>query len=192
MIVCVKPAVSIFGLGFRILDNNRDSITHLLNGVEYQIPLNELKLGMENTPIFPELLVMENLSGQEWSVDCAGQNGTLLCAIQRQKLAAGLGQVIDNNEEIQGMVERLTKHFALNGIFNIQFKKGKNGPRLLEINARPSGGFGMACLAGVNLAEVALKGLLNQPIAVPPIQYGTRVAELNNPVVLKTLSVNNL
>ncbi|HMT92038.1 ATP-grasp domain-containing protein [uncultured Thiothrix sp.] len=186
--LCVKPAVSIYGLGFRILDTTQASITHLLQGIEYQIPLDELRAGMEKTPVFPELLIMENLNGHEWSVDCVGRQGQLICAIQRRKLAKGLGQVIDNDAEIQGMVERLTLHFQLNGIFNIQFKLGAQGPRLLEINARPSGGIGMACLAGVNLAELVLKSLESEVVAVPPIQYGRRVSELNAPVLLEAAS----
>ncbi len=184
--LCVKPAVSVFGLGFRILETQRDSITHLLKGVEYEIPLAELRAGMEQTPTFPELLVMEHLSGAEWSVDCAGHDGQLLCGIQRKKHPqAGYGQEIDNHPEIQGMVERLTAHYGLNGLFNIQFKARANGePRLLEINPRPAGGFGMACLAGVNLVEVFLHSLLGEAVVVPPIRYGLRVSEVNTPVIL--------
>lgn len=186
--LCVKPAVSIYGLGFRILDTHQTSITHLLKGIEYQIPLDELRAGMETTPVFPELLIMENLTGHEWSVDCVGRQGQLLCAIQRRKLATGLGQLIDNDAEIQGMVLRLTQYFQLNGIFNIQFKLGAHGPRLLEINARPSGGIGMACLAGVNLPELVLKSLESEVVELPAIQYGRRVSELNAPVVLEAAS----
>jgi hypothetical protein len=185
--LCVKPAVSVFGLGFRILDMQRDSITHLLKGVEYEIPLAELRAGMEHTPTFPELLVMEHLSGAEWSVDCAGRNGELLCGIQRKKHPqAGYGQEIDNHPDIQGMVERLTTYYGLNGLFNIQFKARADGePRLLEINPRPAGGFGMACLAGVNLAEVFLQSLTGEAVVIPPIRYGLRVAEVSTPVVLR-------
>lgn len=189
--LCIKPSVSVFGLGFRILDTKRDSITHLVKGVEYEIPLAELRAGMENTPEFPEMLVMENLSGHEWSVDCAGFKGTLLCAIQRRKLAAGQGQLIDNNTEIQGMVERLTEYYGLNGIFNIQFKLGANGPRLLEINTRPSGGFGMACLAGVNLAQLVVQKLQGKTLSTPTIQYGLRVGEMSMPVILSTTVVES-
>jgi len=184
--LCVKPAVSVFGLGFRILDTKRDSITHLIKGVEYEIPLSELRLGMFNTPNFDTMLVMENLAGHEWSVDCAGDHGKLICAVQRKKsLLMGHGQEIDNNSDIQGMVERLTTYYRLNGIFNIQFKEGKNGPRLLEINPRPSGGFGMACLAGVNLAKLALQAIKGEKVIVPSIDYGLRVTEVNLPVVLR-------
>jgi hypothetical protein len=184
--LCVKPAVSVFGLGFRVLDTQRDSITQLLKGVEYQIPLQELRQGMANTPQFDTLLVMEHLAGPEWSVDCAGRHGELLCAVQRKKsLLAGGGQTIDNNAEIQGMVNRLTTHYRLNGLFNIQFKEGVNGPRLLEINPRPSGGFGMACLSGANLAHIALQGIKGKTFQQPVIQYGLKVIEVNTPMVLQ-------
>lgn len=184
--LCVKPAESVYGLGFRILDTQRDSITQLLKGVEYQIPLAELRQGMVNTPHFDTLLVMEHLGGPEWSVDCAGRHGELLCAVQRKKaLLAGHGQSIDNHLDIQGMVERLTAHYRLNGIFNIQFKEGRHGVRLLEINPRPSGGFGMACLAGADLAMMALQAFKGVAVKQPMIRYGLKVTEVNTPVVLR-------
>jgi hypothetical protein len=183
--LCVKPAVSVFGLGFRILDRQRDSIIHLLEGIEYLIPLQELRLGMKNTPEFDTLLVMEHLDGHEWSVDCAGRQGQLLCAVQRKKpLLAGYGQTIDNHTDIQGMVTRLTAHYQLNGLFNIQFKEGQQGVRLLEINPRPSGGFGMACLSGANLAKIALQSIKGDIIQTPVIQYGLKVSEINTPVII--------
>jgi len=183
--LCVKPAVSVFGLGFRVLDTQRDSISQLLKGIEYQIPLQELRSGMNNTPEFDTLLVMEHLGGHEWSVDCAGRHGELLCAVQRKKpLLAGYGQIIDNNADIEDMVTRLTAHYQLNGLFNIQFKEGAHGVRLLEINPRPSGGFGMACLSGANLAKIALQSIRGDIIQNPVIQYGLKVTEINTPVIL--------
>jgi hypothetical protein len=183
--LCVKPAVSVYGLGFRILDRERDSISHLLKGVEYQIPLQELRDGMEHTPHFDTLLVMEHLGGPEWSVDCAARHGELLCAVQRKKSPlAGHGQLIDDNSAIAGMTERLIRHYRLNGLVNIQFKEGESGPRLLEINPRPSGGFGMACLAGANLAKIALEGFKGETPEIPPLRYGLKISEINTPVVL--------
>ena len=77
----------------------------------------------------------------------------------------------------------------MNGLFNIQFKANAAGePRLLEINPRPAGGFGMACLAGVNVAEIFLQSLSGAAVHVPPIRYGLRVSEMSTPVVLQPLS----
>ncbi len=190
--LCVKPAKSVFGLGFRVIDEQQESVTHLLSGIEYQMPLQDLRSGMAQLQTFGDLLVMEYLSGHEWSVDCAASNGQLWCAVQRKKpLQAGQGQMIDNQPEIAEMVERLTRHFALNGLFNIQFKQGKDGPRLLEINPRPSGGVGMAMLSGANLATIALQAIKKQN---PPtelnntrIVYGRYVAEINVPQILEDL-----
>ncbi|EIC29997.1 ATP-grasp domain-containing protein [Methylomicrobium album] len=183
--LCVKPAVSVYGLGFRILDRERDSIIHLLKGVEYQIPLRELRNGMQHTPHFDTLLVMEHLGGPEWSVDCAARHGELLCAVQRKKSPlAGHGQSVDNHSAIAGMTERLIRHYRLNGLVNIQYKEGESGPRLLEINPRPSGGFGMACLAGANLAKIAFEGFKGETPKIPALRYGLRISEINTPVVL--------
>ena len=83
---------------------------------------------------------------------------------------------------------RLTAHYRLNGLFNIQFKEGVNGPRLLEINPRPSGGFGMACLSGANLAHIALQSIRGRAVHPPVIRYGLRVTEINTPVILQEAS----
>jgi predicted ATP-grasp superfamily ATP-dependent carboligase len=82
------------------------------------------------------------------------------------------------------MVDRLTAHYRLNGLFNIQFKAGAHGVRLLEINPRPSGGFGMACLSGANLAQMALQAFLGQTVPIPALRYGLQVTEVNTPIVL--------
>ena len=183
--LCVKPAVSVFGLGFRILDTERDSVTQILQGSEYHVPLTELRQGMINTPHFDSLLVMEHLGGHEWSVDCVARHGELICAIQRKKsLYAGHGQLIDNDPDIHCMVERLAQHYCLNGIFNAQFKEGRNGVRLLEINPRPSGGFGMACLSGANLAVMALQAFNGETVETPTIHYYRKITEVRTPVIL--------
>ena len=183
--LCVKPAVSVYGLGFRVLDSERDSINHVLKGVEYQIPLADLRQGMKHAEPFDTLLVMEHLGGPEWSVDCAARDGELLCAVQRKKSPfAGHGQSIDNHPDIAGMTERLISHYRLNGLVNIQYKEGEAGPRLLEINPRPSGGLGMACLAGANLAKIALEGFKGGSPGIPALTYGLKVSEIKTPVVL--------
>ncbi|MBZ4202272.1 MAG: ATP-grasp domain-containing protein [Methylovulum sp.] len=184
-VLCVKPAVSVFGLGFRILDTQETSVTHIVKGTEYRLPLQELQLGLVNTPTFATLLVMEYLPGPEWSVDCVGQSGRLLCAVQRKKSPQpGYGQQIDNNDEINTMVSQLTAHYRLNGLFNIQFKASAEGPRCLEINPRPSGGVGMACLAGVNLPYLAWQAGQGEIVDIPAIQYGLKVTEEKRAVML--------
>jgi glutathione synthase/RimK-type ligase-like ATP-grasp enzyme len=187
--VAVKPAISVFGLGFREIDEQRSCLQHILKGDEYIISLEELQSAMAKQPTFGKLLVMEFLDGDEWSVDCLADKGQLWVAVQRRKAMKEKGvpsQYIDNNPDIAAMCQRLTQHLHLSGQFNIQFREGQNGIRLLEINARPSGGMAMACLSGVNLPYMALKGFINgyETLPIPQIKTGIYVGEVSTAIVI--------
>ncbi len=180
--LCIKPTVSVYGLGFSVLDEERSSAQLLLEGVPYHIGLEDLRRGFAAMETFRPMLVMEYLDGYEFSVDCVGDNGRLVCAIPRKKpLLVGQGQLIDLRDDILESTRQLTQAYGLNGVFNVQFREGRNGLGLLEINPRMSGGIAMACLAGPNLPYLALagfdRGFENLPIA--PIRVGLRVGELS-------------
>lgn len=187
--VAVKPAISVFGLGFREIDEDRSCLQHILKGDEYIISLEELQSAMAKQPTFGNLLVMEFLDGDEWSVDCLADKGQLWAAVQRRKAMKEKGvpsQYIDNNPDIAAMCQRLTQHLTLSGQFNIQFRAGQNGIRLLEINARPSGGMAMACLSGVNLPYMALKGFIDgyNTLPTPQLKTGIYVGEVSTAIVI--------
>jgi hypothetical protein len=185
--LCIKPSVSVYGLGFSIIDEERSSAQLLLAGIQYHIGLDELRRGFNAMNGFRTMLVMEYLQGHEYSVDCVGDKGHLVCAIPRKKsLIAGRGQQIDLREDILECTRHLTASYGLNGVFNVQFREGKDGLHLLEINPRMSGGIAMACLAGVNLPYLALLGFDKgfSDIAIPQIRNGIRVAEISYAVEL--------
>jgi carbamoylphosphate synthase large subunit len=179
--LCVKPSNSVFGLGFSILDEERSSAALLIAGAEYHIGLEDFRRGLAELGEFRTMLLMEYLDGHEFSVDCVGEHGRLVCAIARKKpMQAGRGQLIDMRQDIVDATAALTRTYGLNGVFNVQFREGAGALRLLEINPRMSGGIGMACVAGPNLPYIALKGFADgyDRVAVPPVRDGIRVAEL--------------
>lgn len=179
--LCVKPSVSVYGLGFSVLDEVRSSAQLLLEGVQYHIGLDDLRRGFAAMDGFRTMLVMEYLDGHEYSVDCVGDNGRLVCAIPRKKaMVVGQGQTIDMRDDILESTRQLTAAYGLNGVFNVQFREGRNGLGLLEINPRMSGGIAMACLAGPNLPYLALVGFDRgfDGLQIPPVRAGIRVAEL--------------
>ncbi|MFA7242615.1 MAG: ATP-grasp domain-containing protein [Sulfuricellaceae bacterium] len=180
--LCIKPSVSVYGLGFSVIDEKRGAAQLLLEGVPYHIGLDDLRRGFAAMDGFRTMLVMEYLDGPEYSVDCIGDNGRLVCAIPRKKaLVAGQGQTIDMRDDILEGARQLTAAYGLNGVFNIQFRESQNGLRLLEINPRMSGGIAMACLAGPNLPYLALVGFDRggfDGLQIPEIRAGMRVAEL--------------
>lgn len=179
--LCIKPSVSVYGLGFAVIDEERSSAQLLLQGVEYHIGLEDLRHGLATMGTFRPMLVMEYLDGHEFSVDCVGDNGRLVCAIARMKsLMVGQGQLIEQRNDILESTRQLTATYGLNGAFNVQFREGQTGLGLLEINARMSGGVAMACLAGPNLPYLALVGFDRgfDTVVVPPIRAGIRVGEV--------------
>lgn len=183
--LCIKPAISVYGLGFSRIDEARSSAQILLDGSQYQIGLEDLRRGFAGMGEFRTMLLMEYLDGHEYSVDCLGNEGKLLCAIPRKKpLKAGSGQLISLQQDILEATAKLTADYGLNGMFNVQFRESAGALRLLEINPRMSGGIGMACLAGPNLPYLAVRGfhLGFDQLLIPQIQAGLRVGERSQPV----------
>ena len=89
---------------------------------------------------------MQYLPGPERSVDCLAHDGELVCCVVRRKpMGIEGGQMLEDNPAIEETVRRLTRHFRLGGVFNIQFRDDAGTPYLLEINPRLSGGLHYAC-----------------------------------------------
>jgi len=183
--LCIKPSESVYGLGFSVIDEQRSCAELLLAGAQYTIGLADLRGGLAQLPQFRTMLVMEYLEGHEYSVDCVGDDGRLVCAVPRKKpLSAGVGQTITLNPEILNASADLAQAYGLNGVFNVQFRETGGVVRLLEINPRMSGGIGMACMAGPNLPYIALAGFDRgfDHIEIPAIRVGMRVAEVSSAV----------
>jgi hypothetical protein len=183
--LCIKPSESVYGLGFAVLDKKRNSAQLLLDGAAYRVGVDDFRRGLAQQESCRTMLLMEYLSGSEYSVDCVGDNGRLVCAVPRRKPeGGGQGQTIVNDPVILDATARLTRDFGLNGNFNVQFRETGGKPRLLEINARMSGGIAMACLAGPNLPYLALRGFDRgfDGLPIPAVRAGIRVGELSVPV----------
>jgi len=184
----IKPSVGVFGIGFRIIDDKRRALDHILKGIEHHVAAADLDRELKVAGTFPPLLVMEYLSGHEYSVDCLAVNGELKVAVARRKeKGIGAGQLIVDMPEIQNTCRRLTEQYGLNAIFNVQFKEDSEGRmHLLEVNARMSGGIAMACLAGPNLPYLAITEALGELDAeeISAISYGLRVGDHHHAAVL--------
>jgi len=185
-VLCMKPSVSVYGIGFRQITETKDAIDLLLDGNAYRIDLRSLREMFERAGDFKPMLLMPYLAGHEFSVDCVAHEGKLTVAVARRKSLSAGAQMIVVRENIQRACAHLVKQFQLNGNVNIQFREGDEGLRVLKINPRRSGGIGMACLAGPNLPYLALATFVHGTSAatVPPVADGLRVGEINKAVKL--------
>lgn len=85
--LCIKPVIGEGASGFRIIDNDADTIPFIFNTASSQKISYETALRILQTQEhFPDLMVLEYLDGYEYSIDClADADGTLLTAIPRKK-----------------------------------------------------------------------------------------------------------
>lgn len=185
--LCMKPSVSVYGIGFRRILEDRSGFDLLMAGDAYRIDLRSLRELLERAAAFRPMLLMPYLAGHEFSVDCVADGGALVCAVARRKpLSAGAGQEIVLRDDIQQACADLVAQFTLNGNVNIQFREGEQGLHVLEINPRMSGGIAMASLAGPNLPYLGLavfdRG--RDAVEVPALQAGLRVGETTRAVRL--------
>lgn len=190
-VVSIKPVVGVYGVGFRVIDEQRSALTHILGGIDYHVAADDLARELDSADTIAPLLVMEYLPGFEYSVDCLAVDGELITAIVRRKeKGTAQGQTIVDHPGITAACRALARTYGLNALFNAQFRENRDGhARVLEINARMSGGTAMACLAGPNLPLLALQAASNHLSRhdIPPLRIGLRVGEVSRATELPCL-----
>jgi carbamoyl-phosphate synthase large subunit len=177
--VVVKPPMSNGSRGVRIVSNNRDRKSDFYNEKpnSLYITLEELHetLGDE----FPELMVMEYLPGDEFTVDIFRSDSAFV-AIPRKRevIRSGItfGASLTNDQNLIKYSRLLSEACDLTLCFGFQFKLNKQGvPMLLESNPRVQGTMVMSTFAGANVIYASIKDLLGE--AIPPfnIDWNTRL-----------------
>ena len=88
---------------------------------------------------------------------------------------------------VEELARRLTRHFGLTGVYNIQLREMAGVNYLLEINGRMSGGLHFAHFSGLNFPYWAIQLLLGRccPEDVPVPRTGLRVGEVSMGILLQ-------
>lgn len=183
--VCFKPAVSIFGAGFRYLTEEGSPLLRLMNGSNTAVSMDEARFILGREESFRDLMVMEYLPGPEYSVDCLAVKGELVQAVCRVKLAERVQELPEKPEAIAAAA-RLAERFRFDGIFNAQFRNKDGVLYLLEVNARMSGGLYVSFHSGLSLPYWAVRLALGSASAgdVPAPKTGLRVGQMHRSVLL--------
>lgn len=196
--VVVKPPVSRGMRGLRIIDENKDTFDLWKNEKPTGVycTKKEFESIFENND-FPELMVIEYLPGEEYTVDALALNGTAFVIVPRKRLQIRSGitfkGIPERNEKIIRYSDALIKELKLSYAFGFQFKLDDNNePKLLECNPRIQGTMVMAALAGANVIYSSLKLLLDEDIPkldvnwdVEFIRYWGGISVVNDKIVGK-------
>jgi carbamoyl-phosphate synthase large subunit len=180
--ICFKPPVSNGLRGFRIIEDGQDRLFSLMNEKpnNIYISFSEFVSICEGGESFPELLVMEYLPGEEYSVDVLADNGKFICAIPRSrdhiKMGISFVGTVVEDKEIIGYSKSVAEGLKLNGNIGLQFKRDINGiPKIIESNPRVQGTIVLCTAAGANMVYDAVKIGLGEKPAIGEIKWGLKM-----------------
>lgn len=187
--ICFKPVQANGCRGFRIIDSkiNRYKLLFEMKPTSTYITMDDILSIFDETPSFPELIVMEYLPGEEYSVDLLVNHGTPIYTIPRRRdaMSAGIsikGEIVNENDVIRYCNE-IVKSLQLHGNIGIQVKRDqKNIPLILEINPRIQGTIVHCTGAGVNLPYYAVKMALHEDIPQVNVKWNTKMIRYWNEV----------
>ena len=178
--VCFKRPVASGKRGFRVLDRGSDRLDRLLHEKPDSsvTTLDDVLPVLEGADAFPELVVMEHLPGEEYSVDVLAKGDSVGPVVPRvrERTRAGIsfrGTVVEDEELIESAAS-ICRRLGLEYNVNLQFKYDGNGtPKIIEINPRISGTIVMCVGAGANLPYLGLKHALGEPLPPVEVDWGT-------------------
>lgn len=178
--LCVKATESSGSRGIRIIDPTKSRFDILFGEKpnSFFISLDELLIILSEKDEMPEMMAMEYLPGEEYSVDVLADNGKILYMAGRESnvILASIPQMatISKNEAAYKISEDIVRELKIDGNIDLDFKMDENGqPVLMEINARLAATLAVFAAAGVNLLYLRVKQLLGEELPEVKIDYGT-------------------
>jgi len=168
--VVIKPGYSNGSRGFRILDENLDP-RHLFfeeKPTGIHSTLNRVLEDIGDT--FPELVVMEYLPGNEYTIDVLCRKGETFAVLPRLRTrmtggitTKGVLTKDSNFDFIDTISRKLIEGFGMSYNVGIQMKESDEGtPLLLEINPRLQGTTVLSVEGGVNIPELVVMMALRE------------------------------
>jgi len=180
--VCVKATCGSGSRGFRILNAAVSRFDRFFHDkpTSAEITLEEFLSVLGEKPGFPELLVMEYLPGDEFTVDLLADHGKVLYNCCRKGLrmenSIMLDSVVVDRPDIGELCAQVTQRLGLDGNIGFDIRENENGePMIMECNPRITAGIPVFFYAGVNLPYLCVKKALGEPLGAHSLRVGTVV-----------------
>ncbi len=169
--VCIKATKGSGSRGFRIIDESKSKFDAFMNDKPNSccITLDELKSIFAGVEEFPELMVMEFLPGQEYTVDLLADKGKTIYNCCRKSLnmenSIMLDGMVVDNQDVKNICSLVTEKLNLDGNIGFDVKERADGtPVIMECNPRITAGIPVFAIAGVNLPYLNIKRLLGESL----------------------------
>ncbi|NOJ71312.1 ATP-grasp domain-containing protein [Paenibacillus alvei] len=121
----------------------------------------------------PTLLILENLPGEEYTIDCFTDKSGKLKFVgvrERTRISNGISvnsKMIKEDNEFRKIAEAINSSITFRGVWFFQLKRSKdNKLSLLEISARVAGAMGYFRNMGVNLPLLSIFDLMGYDVEI--------------------------
>lgn len=180
--VCIKLTESSGARGVRIIDSTKSRFDIFANEKpdSFFISYEDMKKTLQEADVFPEIMVMEYLSGDEYDVDLIADNGKVLYMAGRRNpvmvMSITQESILERNDEAYKIAKEVVEKLKLDGNIGLDFKFAEDGScRLLEINPRIDATVSIFAAGGLNLPYLQIKHLLGETLPEINVKYGTRL-----------------
>lgn len=125
----------------------------------------------------PTLILLENLGGKEYTVDCfTNRNGELLYAEGRERRRIQNGISVDsetsNDPRFSELASKINKNLSFRGVWFFQVKENAAGELvLMEVSPRVAGTMGLTRCKGINLPLLSLFDALDTDVSIFENKY---------------------
>ena len=180
--VCIKATELSGSRGIRIIDPSKSRFDILFGEKpnSFYISYEELKTILSEKPVIPEMMVMEALPGDEFSIDLLADHGKILYMAARESnsitASIPMEATLFHNEAAYEISKRIIESLELDGNADLDFKYDRNGkPVLMEINPRVAATMEIFMQGGMNLPYLRVKQLLGEKLPECKIETGIKM-----------------
>lgn len=180
--ICIKATELSGSRGVRIVDPSKSRFDILFGEKpnSFYITYEELDAILHEKDSMPEMMVMEGLPGEEFSIDLVADHGKILYMGARQSnsitasipMEATLFHIEEGYQIARDVVEKL----GLDGNADLDFKFDREGrPVLMEINPRLAATMRIFKEGGMNLPYLRVKQLLGEELPECTMETGVKM-----------------
>lgn len=178
--VCIKLVSNSGSRGVRIIDASRNRYQIFAHEkpnsffTSYEDMLSILK----SAPALDEMMLVEYMPGNEYTVDLLADNGKVLYMVGRENVVSLMSiaqrSIVARINSAYEMCEEIVRLLNYTGNIGFDFMKNAIGePILMDINPRLTATVSVIAAAGVNLPYLRIKQLLGESLPECKVDYGT-------------------
>ncbi|MBO4952685.1 MAG: ATP-grasp domain-containing protein [Lachnospiraceae bacterium] len=180
--VCLKIVNESGSRGVRIIDANKSRYQIFAHEKpnSFYISFEDMIAILKEKEKLDEMLLVEYMPGNEYTVDLLAENGKVLYMVGRENVVSLMSiaqeSILTPNEHAYSVCRKIVELLNMDGNVGFDFMKDENGcPVLMDINPRLTATVSLAAVGGVNFPYLRIKQLLGEELPDCDVNYGIRL-----------------